>query len=87
MKTYNQTATGAYVCEHRKILRHLGSWRKITDEEKQFFDLCYKCEAYKKHATSVGSPCPCETCEHRKTELQVDNKMRQLRKKYLEGGL
>ena len=87
MKNYNPIANGTYICGRRIILKNLGSWTRMTDEEKQFFNSCYKCKSYEKHLTDNTSPCPCNTCEHRKTEIQVDNRMKYLRKKYLEGGI
>lgn len=87
MKTnYNPIADGSYVRERRRILKDLCTWAKMTDEEKQFFRPCHRCAAYTKHlADKCVTPCPCQTCEHRKTEIQVDNQMKQLRKKYFEG--
>lgn len=89
MKTnYNPIADGSYVREHRRILKDLCTWERMTSEEKQFFRICHRCAAYTKHlASKETTPCPCETCKHRKTEIQVDNQMKQLRKKYLEGDL
>jgi hypothetical protein len=84
--SYNSIADGAYVREHRKILKHLGSWKKMTDEEKELFERCHKCNKYDEYARVESQlPCPCMTCEHRKTELQVDNRMTALRRKYFEG--
>lgn len=83
MKSYNVIADGSYVREHMSILKDLRSWAKMTDEEKQFFKVCYKCSLYNKYLKDEGeSPCPCDTCEHRKTEIQVDNRMTTLRHKY-----
>ena len=84
MKNYDSIADGTYVREHRTILIELGSWRKMTDEEKQPFKHCRKCELYDKHLANEDTiPCPCTTCEHRKTEVQIDNQMTALRRKYL----
>ena len=86
MKYYITTANGSYVREHMLILKDLGSWSKMTDEEKQPFKVCAKCKTYNAYFKNEGeSPCPCETCEYRKTEIQVDNQMTKLRRKYLEG--
>ena len=85
MKNYNPIANGTYVCERRRILKDLGSWKQMTGEEKHFFRPCHRCEAYEKYLTDDTNLCPCNTCKHRKTEIQVDNRMVQLRKKYLEG--
>ena len=83
MKNYNPIADGAYVREHRHILKDLCTWKKMTDEEKQFFKPCHKCEKYNEYARSESeTPCPCLTCKHRKTEVQVDNEMTKLRRKY-----
>lgn len=83
MKNYNPIADGAYVCEHGSILKDLCIWKKMTDEEKQFFRPCHKCKAYAEYAKNKEvNTCPCLTCEHRKTEVQVDNRMTTLRKKY-----
>lgn len=85
MKTnYNPIADGTYICERRHILKDLGSWSKMTDDEKQFFKPCHRCKPYNQYINNdeVGV-CPCETCHHRKTEIQVDNQMATLRKKYL----
>jgi hypothetical protein len=88
MKNQHLIADGSYVREHRHILKDLGSWARMTGEEKQFFKVCYKCTLYDKYIADKGAtPCPCETCQHRKTEIQVGNQMKQLRKKYLEGDL
>jgi hypothetical protein len=85
MSKYDAIADGAYIRERRNILRSLGSWKKMTDEEKQLFERCHKCKKYNEYAkVDSKSPCPCMTCEHRKTELQVDNKMTALRRRYLE---
>lgn len=84
MKNYNIIADGAYVQEHMQILKDLCTWKQMTNEEKQFFKPCYKCESYTKHiADQCVTPCPCLTCEHRKTEIQVDNRMIALRRKYI----
>lgn len=86
MKNYNPIADGSYVRERRGILKDLGSWSKMTDEEKQFFKKCHKCPLYTKYLADEGAtPCPCFNCEHSKTEIQVDNIMTTLRRKYLEG--
>ena len=79
---YNPIANGAYVCGHRMILKDLGTWNKMTAEEKQFFRPCYKCERYAKYEANQNLPCPCFTCAEGKTEVQVDNQMKQLRRKY-----
>ena len=81
---YNPIADGSYVCSHRKILKNLGSWTQMTGEEKQFFNFCYGCKSYDEYIKSNGKiTCPCLTCKHRKTEVQVDNQMTKLRRKYL----
>lgn len=87
MKDYNPIADGSYIRERIVILKDLQSWRKMTGEERHFFNPCKRCQSYDKYLTTAGSACPCVTCEHCKTELQVDNQMRSLRRKYLEGGL
>lgn len=88
MKNYNPIADGSYVREHRTILRDLCTWGKMTEEEKQFFKPCYNCKTYNKYlADETATVCPCETCENRKTEIQVDNRMKALRRKYLQGGI
>ena len=83
MKNYNPIADGAYMCERRTMLKDFCIWKKMTDEEKSFFRHCYQCKEYAKYAKNkdVGT-CPCLTCEHRKTEIQVDNRMTTLRRKY-----
>ena len=81
---YNPIADGTYVRGHRRILKDLGSWAQMTDEEKQFFKTCHICKVYDKYIISGGKgTCPCVACEHNKTEIQVDNQMVKLRKKYL----
>ena len=81
---YNPIADGAYVRGHRKILKDLGSWAKMTDEEKAIFRPCHRCETYDKYlANEKKTACPCHTCKHSKTEVQIDNHMKTLRKKYL----
>lgn len=89
MKTnHNPIADGAYVREHRRILKDLCTWERMTAEEKQFFRSCHRCAKYTKYiASKCTIPCPCATCKCHKTEIQVDNMMKQLRKKYLEGDL
>lgn len=83
MKNYNIIADGDYVCEHRSILKDLTIWGKMTSEERAFFKPCYKCKSYAEYATDKSANiCPCDTCEHRKTEIQVDNRMITLRHKY-----
>jgi hypothetical protein len=83
MKKYNPIANGDYVRERRKILRNLCTWKKMTDDEQRFFKRCYNCRAYNKYELDEHqSPCPCDKCEHHKTEVQVDNLMTELRRKY-----
>jgi hypothetical protein len=85
MKNYNPIANGSYVREHCNILKDLFTWKKMTNEEKQFFRPCCKCKAYDDYLVDENATvCPCETCEHRKTEIQVDNEMTKLRRKYFE---
>ena len=82
---YNPIADGAYVRGHRRILKDLGSWAKMTGEEKAIFRTCHSCEAYNKHlANEKNTVCPCYTCKHRKTEVQIDNHMKAMRRKYLD---
>lgn len=75
MKNHNPIADREYICEHRRILKDLCIWAQMTDEEKQFFKQCHRC-------TKNIDTNPCETCKHRKTEIQVDNRMTELRRKY-----
>lgn len=84
---HNPIADGAYVRERRRILKDLRSWGKMTDEEKDFFRPCHRCTTYDRHIMldKGATPCPCLECKHRKTEIQVDNQMTKLRRKYLEG--
>jgi hypothetical protein len=83
MKDYNPIADGEYVCDHKDILKDLGIWRKMTDEEKEPFRRCYYCQSYSKYADCPDeNTCPCLTCEHHKTEVQIDNAMTTLRRKY-----
>lgn len=83
MKNYNIVADGDYIREHRHILKNFGVWKKMTDEEKTFFRPCYRCKLYVEYATDKSTnACPCGTCEHHKTEIQVDNRMIMLRHKY-----
>lgn len=82
---YNPIADGAYILDHVDILTQLGTWNKMTEEEKQFFEPCSQCPIYDEYAESEEElPCPCETCLHRKTEIQVDNHMTTMRRKYFE---
>ena len=88
MNNYNPIADGSYIRERRCILKDFGTWRKMTDEEKQMFQQCHRCKEYTEHMQPDSQlPCPCLTCEHRKTEIQVYNRMAQLRRKYLGGGM
>lgn len=84
MKTYKLIADGEYVRERRKeFLMPMGIWAKMTDEEKEFFRRCRRCKAYDVYAEDKDNiACPCTTCEHHKTEMQVDNIMISLRNKY-----
>lgn len=80
---YNPIADGEYIREHRAILKDLGTWKKMTDEEKDFFKPCYRCKVYAKYERNKEiNTCPCCTCAERKTEVQVDNQMKTLRRKY-----
>ena len=82
---YNPIADGNYILEHKDILTQLGSWDKMTEEEKQFFEPCTQCPPYEEYVESeVEIPYPCETCPDHKTECQVDNHMTTLRRKYFE---
>lgn len=87
MKTnYSLIAIGTYVRERRGILKDLGTWEKMTDEEKSFFRPCYFCKQYTNYiASKATKTCPCSTCKHCKTEIQVDNRMTALRRKYFKG--
>lgn len=81
---YNNIADGAYVDEHREILKELGIWKHMTPDERALFAPCHKCEAYSDYAKCpTQNDCPCNTCENRKTEVEVDNRMVTLRRKYL----
>ena len=83
MTNYNIIADGAYICEHRRILKDLGIWKKMTDDEKAYFAPCYRCSIYNAYAKAKDTiPCPCDNCPHCKTEVQVDNRMISLRRKY-----
>jgi hypothetical protein len=86
MKNYNPIADGSYVREHRRILKELCTWEKMTTAEKQFFRRCHRCTEYNKYASNESTmPCPCLECKHHKTEVQVDNEMTKLRRKYFKG--
>ena len=80
---YSHIANGSYVNEHRHILKDLRIWKNMTEEEKNFFRPCHNCTKYSEYAEDKeNNTCPCFTCEHRKTEIQVDNRMTTLRRKY-----
>lgn len=84
MPNYNPIADGGYISEHKQVLKDLKIWRKMTVEEKHFFNECSKCDKYRQYADNAETAlCPCLTCRFRKTEIQVDNKMITLRKKYM----
>ena len=81
---YSPIANGECVCNYIKVLKDLRLWRAMTEEEKQFFLPCHKCKAYSEYAKDkTNNFCPCLTCEHHKTEIQVDNRVITLRRKYL----
>ena len=83
MSNYKAIATSSYVCEHRQILKDFAVWKRMNDEEKDFYRPCYKCGPYKAYSTNtVTNICPCDTCGYRKTEVQVDNRTKTLRLKY-----
>ena len=85
---YNPIANGDYIYEHKRILKDLCTWKKMTEEERRFFTQCDRCKSYRKYAQSkMTNTCPCPTCKHHKTEIEVDNRMRALRRKYLQGGI
>ena len=80
---YNAIADGDYIRERKDILKDLQTWYKMTDDEQSFFKVCCKCKTYNAYALdNEHIACPCDTCEHRKTEIQVDNRMAALRRKY-----
>lgn len=83
MKNYNPIANGYYINEHVEILKDLNVWYKMTNEEKSLFKPCNRCKTYNEYAARKdNTACPCQTCEHRKTEIQIDNRMITLREKY-----
>ena len=83
MKNYNPVADGDYMLEKRDVLKDLTIWDKMTKEEKMFFNTCCNCRAYKEYAKDKECIArPCDTCEHHKHEIQVENRMKALRQKY-----